>query len=324
MPLVAGISASTINNTTGSAILGGYFAGGYDFTSNIGYNTMDKLIYSSETMASFNKTLSYISFGQAGIENSGNAGYLLQYPNSLVNSLNKIIYKYDVTQEFPNFFTTVGKKWETFGLSNRGTAGYWAGGYDGAVKLSTIQKLSFSNDSIAIISATLDQILNQDQGNSVFNNNGIAGYVYSGSTSTGSNSNNVNKLNFSNDTCSISNTSTDRFPDMCCMSNNGVAGYGAGSYSKVTPTGYAFNAMKYTYSTETTSTTSSSWSVNAWGGAGVTNNGIAGYFSFGHPRGASATVTTVGKLDYSTETATTLSATTKNANGINEGVSNYG
>jgi hypothetical protein len=104
-------------------------------------------------------------------------------------------------------------------MANSGTAGYLGGGGDPTI--STIDKLTFSNDSRSTIGATFSGDGRYGQG--AFANSGTAGYFGGGIIPPGFNSATIFKLAFSNDSIStLAATVTVSGPYLTGFANSGT------------------------------------------------------------------------------------------------------
>ena len=144
-------------------------------------------------------------------------------------------------------------------MANSGTAGYAVGGYaDGGVgNLSSVEKLTFSNDSISTLASALSS---SRYTHSSFANSGTAGYAVSGKI-TGSNtpSGSIAKIAFSNDSNSTIAATVTSTGYQAGAANSGTAGYsgGGGTGGGSVPTNAIY---KLTFSNDATSTLSATLS----------------------------------------------------------------
>ena len=89
------------------------------------------------------------------------------------------------------------------GVSNSGTAGYAAGGYDPGENWGTVDKLLFSNDTVSTLNATLTNDVYAQGGMA---NSGTAGYIGGGYESGVGDTAVLNKLTFSGETIAALST----------------------------------------------------------------------------------------------------------------------
>jgi hypothetical protein len=204
------------------------------------------------------------------------------------------------TETYSNLTTLTRQALSPSPLSNSGTAGYIAGAYDGSL-YDNIDKLNQITDGKSTIAATLTSGMFLGAGMS---NEGTAGYVCGGSTSVGG-TNRIDKLAFSNEaksTLAATMSTSDGYIMTHNVNNKGVA-----SYTIVRDT---TNALKLSYSTETTSVLSGFRSNVAYGVLGSSNEGTAGYFTGGFEADAGLRYpSSSDKITFSTETRTTINNT---------------
>jgi trimeric autotransporter adhesin len=170
--------------------------------------------------------LSTIRDGVSGMANSGTAGYVAGGFNTTV--IQKLAFS-------NNSISTIGatlRQARYYGTSwaNSGTAGYIGAGNDGngnnGTFYSTVDKLTFSNDSRSNMSPTL--VNSNNTAKASMANSGTAGYVNNGNTS-------MNKWAFSSDTTSTFGTGTIMGREG--MADSGIAGYWGGGHDGLTRNG---------------------------------------------------------------------------------------
>ena len=110
---------------------------------------------------------------------TGNAGYFLGgYNSGNLDSIDRVDFD-DDTRFTIGATLTLGRS-QAAGISNSGTAGYTAGGQyqpSGSwVAYLGIQKLTYSGDTVSLISATLASTGRKQLGDGGFSNSGTAGY----------------------------------------------------------------------------------------------------------------------------------------------------
>ena len=130
----------------------------------------------------------------------------------------------------------------TCGASDSTTAGYRFGGYAGAQPGSdVIDKILFSNDSRSVVSDTLEEGSYWLKATS--NYDGRKGYI-----SHGTSGEEVDKMDYTNDTVSALSTPFDNDGYGCYVTDNGVAMFCGGGYN------YVGTIQKMVYATETITT----------------------------------------------------------------------
>lgn len=142
-------SAATSNPGLCAFIAGGLNSGGTTL------NTIDKVVYSTDTPATYSQTLTNAASSLSGCENNQVAGYTMggfQNPTYRDQS-HKILYSTESISNLPVSITV----FQNAGASARyGVAGYWAGGQSTSpTRLNIIQKIDFSNDTKSNLASTL-------------------------------------------------------------------------------------------------------------------------------------------------------------------------
>ena len=225
----------------------GYFMGGTGGPGSNPYQTaIFKIPFLTDVRETISATLSQGTNEQAGMANSGTAGYGLGGQitgGPKTGRIEKLAFSNDSRSTVAQSIPALG---DGAAFANSGTAGYHAGGTD-SVNVSTCEKITFSNDTVSTVTNRMAYDL---QGSISFANSGTAGYVIGGSSS--SNSYNTTgkarqKMTFSNETWA----NTTFFLDVNAAngagcSNNGIAGYLSGGQSVST-------LVKMTFSTDTSS-----------------------------------------------------------------------
>lgn len=202
-------------------------------------------------------------------------------------------------------------------------AAYFAGGDNcGGCYVTTLDKLSFSNEARTVVSGGLSS---QRVQLSSMANSGTAGYVGGGfNTST---VNTVEKFNFIDDSRSIvSGGLSGVRKQLGAMANSGTAGYfGGGSSSGPGLGGNAqTNIDKFAFSNDSRSALATALSTNAEYVQSLANSGTAGYFFIG----ANSTLSTVNKYAFSNDSRTAFSTgltlnTQENSGLANSGTAGY-
>lgn len=168
----------------------GYAVAGYSSVLSAFQNKYQKLTFSNDTTSTIAATTSQTQNAIFGYANSGTAGYCGTRSNSLIQ---KLLF----SNETNSTISAGYNKYNETGFANSGTAGYSCGGVDNSGnETNSIYKLTFSNDTVASIAATLTNTVEAPSG---FSNNTIAGYICGGNDGATYYSN-IDKLTFSNDT----------------------------------------------------------------------------------------------------------------------------
>jgi hypothetical protein len=205
----------------------GYFSGGFDGSNAIYLSSIKKLTFSGESLSTIGANLSHNNATySAGMANSGTAGYISGgtkgYYTLNMSKIDKLTFSNDSISTLSYTYSPNRNGQTSF--ANSGTAGYYAGGQfvsnDNIVGAQDIYKVSFSNDSVSNLAATLS-VLNDSAGG--FAKSGTAGYI-SGGYSRSSNSyiSTIQKLTFSNDSVSTLAASTNPRSWSQGFANSGV------------------------------------------------------------------------------------------------------
>ena len=205
------------------------------------------------------------------------------------------------------------------GVSNSGVAGYvWGGKHNesGWTFNTTIEKLTYSADTVSTITATLSEDERAQVNPSSFSNVGTAGYLAGGYDSGSNRLDSISKLIYSSEAEStISAVMSRARYETAAFSNSGSAGYMAGGYG----TAYGSNQglmqliNKLTYSNENPSTLSATLtmiynnSFGKYGAMGFADTGTAGYVAGGWA--GIEDVEIIDKITFSNDSKSTLSAT---------------
>ena len=308
MTPILGIIASGISGNLFSA-WGSYFAGG-DTTDKI-----DKLLHSNETVSLLSATLANSASFTATHSNNKNAGYITAGGSSVVN---KIAYITDTRSTTSNIPQSLGR---SYGFANSGQNGYVMGGNQTA-----IYKHAYSNDAITTISASFPRSSNERAAAS--SNNGVAGYILGGGDNDGScgSSDVIVKLTFASDAIStISATLSARKRTAAGLANSGVASYCIGGYNNC-GLGVGTTIDKLSHTTETRSVLSATVSslLLAISCGASSNNGVAGYIAAGEDGfGGTGAKNQIGKLTFSNDTFSVISAGTWSSATASQGKSGF-
>ena len=150
----------------------------------------------------------------AGLSNSGTAGYMDEGAGASSTNAYKFPFS---NQTFSSLGGILLNTQQRASMSNSGTAGYYGGSFDGSYK-TTIQKLTFSNDTVSTLSATVSRNQLQAKGCGA---TGIAGYITPGAEGPSALST-IHRMSFSNDTLSTFSYPLDNRAWM-----NGLTNFGA-------------------------------------------------------------------------------------------------
>ena len=290
----------------------GYVVGGYTYSGATRHATTLKILFSDETVSTLAATLSESRSSSSGYANSGTAGYNTggyRQSSSYTSIIEKITFSSDALSVLGSRLTVENLNLHAT-FANSGTAGYTAGGMnsiDGEPVVSTLNKLTFSNDTNSSIGATFyDSDTAQGIGQwSGFANSGTAGYAGGGYNNNYRSR--IFKLTFSNDTSSIlTNRLSQSKEGPISAANSGTAGYFAGGY--VTGGIAATNVVeKITFSNDSRSVLGSTISTK-YRGAGFAKSGTAAYFA-GGISGGSTSLNSVNKLTFSNDTTSNAANT---------------
>ena len=270
-------------------------------------NVMEKLNMNAETLS----TVTVSSFSStesvgAVTGNSGVSGYRFGTGGAPANSSQKFLYSTEVgstlSATLPEYraYATAG--------SNSGTAAYITGGATSGfvVRYKTVVKCPFSTDTPATLGSSFTDMGNANGSASNFH---TALYTYGGESDTTSTGNWINKLTFSNDTCTyLVSTLYSRSRSASCLSNDGTALYGANGIAGGTI------MYKMPYSTETASrmATTSNYS-RLYQKVNVLFQ-MKGFFIGGYNYDAiSGSYLGIEKMDFSTDLMSVMSITLSNA-----------
>jgi hypothetical protein len=248
----------------------GYVLGGF---TNSRLSSIRKITFSNDNQSTIASTLSdgRNSMGH-GASNSGTAGYIAGgiLTNSDVSMITKITYSNENVSNLAATLATSGNR-QHAGFANSGTAGYFAGGASnsGGSPVSTIRKLTFSNDSAFSLAANINDSF---RGTTAAANSGTAGYITGGvSDITGNYNSSIDKLTFSNDTRStIAATTAPARSDIAGFAKSGTAGYFAGGQNSSAVQGLL---VRLTFSNDSVSSFGVSLASVRATGVGLANSG---------------------------------------------------
>jgi hypothetical protein len=294
-------SNSSASGSVTSTTFAAYWAGG-----KVSGTTIQQLKFFAETRSNLSATLSSSTSYAQGLANSGVNGYFAGGQDSAeistVRKLNFGTLTLSTTTALP-----ATRSQSMNGYSNSGTAGYIPGGSGGS---NSIAKIAYSNDATSTISATLPTGVARGSGCA---NSPTAGYSFGGTPGPISS---IQKLAFSGETTStLSATLPFAIYTSTAASNNGTAGYVFGGYPPFYKT-----IKKLTYSGETVSTIGATMTYDDYAADAAVGSwsGNAAFVGAGY-NGGTGTGNEIGKLTYSSETWSNLSATLTSNNNEDPG-----
>jgi hypothetical protein len=292
--------------------------------------TTDKLVFATRTSSVIaGAALSVGRSGPYGIgDPAGGHGYISGGSTATgggheVTSSDKVTFATDATASITAVLSSARYIGGT--ISERSTKGYYAGGQTGTsgtnAPVTTIDKLTFSTDTIASMTISLAKLRQECAGTT---DGSTKGYISGGDTDSGGvvATKATEKIVFSGDTISSitgADLSLARFR-LCATSNGSTAGYFMGGASFTPPLATLNTADKLTFATDTTAAkTSANLTVakylSATAGDGTT---------YSYIQGGSITAACDG-LTYSTETcANVTSAALATARGVLCGTASTG
>jgi hypothetical protein len=247
----------------------GYVAGGWTSTDFSGTRaaTVDKITFSSDTVAALGTGLSIGRTESAGMSNSGVAGYIgggfTQVPADTSSVVDKFAFPSDSRSTLG---TGLSAGVVTPGASaNNGVAGYFAGGINGG-RRTTIDKFTFPADSRSTLGTGLSTATSSLTG---FADQAVAGYYAGGFT--GVNVDTVEKFAFPSDTRSTLGTGlATAVNGLAGMANSNVAGYAGGGSGA---SGLVDTVNKFAFPSDTRTTLGTGLSASRRELAGFANEG---------------------------------------------------
>ena len=250
----------------------GYVVGGSNDNGGIG-SRIDKFVFATETRSDL-MSLGRIQYYHTGFANSGTAGYSAGGNGGGTNSSSilKLTFSGETLSTISAVLSTIAAGQYNSSASNSGTAGYISGGeaYDisvGYVRMSKIDKLTFSNDTRSTLSHTYSPNRNSQAG---FANSGTAAYFAGGASNANSAFySSIEKLTFSNDTVStLGNTLTSNNRAAAGYAKSGTAGYIQGGYDSA----YLSRGDKISFSNDSKSTLAATFDAKGFA-QGFANSG---------------------------------------------------
>ena len=265
---LAAVWASSLGGKGGQSNSGtaGYVHGAYGWSDAI-----YKLLYSTEASSALAAVI-YAGVGYtSGCSNDGTSGYLSSgqgFGGSFTNSITKLSYSADTVSVLSATLPTTGL--QGGGCSNTKVAGYWHGAYNsvGAVYLSSIKKVLFSNDTVSTMSATLTAIGALWSGAASFNT--TCSYVVGASAGTTSTATDI--YTYATDTKTVCSATLATAINYHTVSSNlNTAVYIVGGYNG---TANISSISKIDFATNTYSTISATTAAIHSQNYGFSNNGV--------------------------------------------------
>ncbi|MBT4394263.1 MAG: hypothetical protein HOD33_03700 [Acidiferrobacteraceae bacterium] len=249
-----------------NAGVAGYFSGGKTQTSAYGSAVVEKFAFADSSISTLSTGLSYTGDLPRGMSNSGTAGYTTggyAYSGGWINydTVDKFAFSNDARSTLSTGLSMA--RYGGYGMSNSGTAGYYAGGREvgGAGNVTTVDKFAFSNDSRSTLSASLPA--GRYYGASM-SNSGTAGYCAGGHD--GNTLSAIEKYTFSTDTrATLSAGLSAAAYGTAGISNSGAAGYVGGG------AGFLTTVDKLAFSNDSRTTLSEGLTTGTYSLAGIQN-----------------------------------------------------
>lgn len=295
---------SWLRDPSSSVPSAGYASSGFERPAILNVTTIDKLDFSTDAVATITSGISTARrAGVGGFENSA-AGYACGgFTTAFASTIDKLLFADDSVAAITSGLTTVRIDGAA-GFSDT-AAGYACGGVSGSPTidniLTTIDKLTFSTESVALNSAGLSDVRRQGVGLGF--ESATAGYISGGGTAGGAVIGTIEKLTFSTD--SVANIAGQ----LSIARRLGVAafaasdkGYTCGGFIQGSVGDPTARIDKLTFSTDSVVANSSSLSgTRAFGVAGF-ESGVGGYACGGDEAIISGVpLTTIDKLVFSTD-----------------------
>jgi hypothetical protein len=209
-------TAGYANKFTAGYTLGGETAAG------VATNKIDRLVFAGETHSTLGTTLAAVVFAFSGAANQTTAGYTFGGFGATVpiNTINKMPFSTESNSAISAVLSVA--RHNTGSISNGPTAIYNGHGIPGNTE---IRKLTLSNETMSVLSATLSQTtFNARFG---ISNVGTSGYFNFYGPSSNSFINSCDKLAYSTETRSTLSTGNNALASLWCGSfaNSNIAGY---------------------------------------------------------------------------------------------------
>jgi hypothetical protein len=218
-------SVSTLSTTLSLSreLLGGVSnsgTAGYSVGGSSGANTIDKLIYSTETSSAITNLINGRSDLSIASDN-GTAAYMLGGSGS--SAIQKLVYSTDANNIISATLST--GNYNQGVAQNKSVAVYSICGYSGGI-LTGIDKISLPGETRSTLSATVSPGVWLPASAS---NDGVAGYVVGGTSNLSTMLTSAIKLNFSTDTVStLSNILSTGLGRHAGAANKAVCAYFSG------------------------------------------------------------------------------------------------
>lgn len=240
--------------------------------------------------------------------------------NTTSNGLTTVQRK-DFSNDSNNYSTRTalpaGRGFNT-GTGNKDYA-WWLGGVDPSfVSTSTIYRTELANDSTAA-SNRGNLNVNRDSAGSC--GNPRQGYI-AGGLFSGTGSDQIEKITFSSDTSSSNAATFGTARAFISAVNSDTAGYWSGGFTNVSPTWWTTQITKIVFSTDTSSNIAGTMSVSR-DSTGSVESRSKGYWAGGYTDTSATTNSSrVDRIDFSTDTVSSIGDILPNAISQMGGISN--
>ena len=300
---------TTINSQTfwsGTATQYGYFTHSIPNPAPSSDRRTDRIDYSNDTTKPvLRSTLtSYNSTGAAA--SNSNFGYF--GGNGSPSQFNRIDYsnETETMQVRGNSVSTFGNRAATGNASY----GYWGGGLDSGTQKSTVDRVDYSNDTIAALKGplSLTRYALGSTGNQSY------GYFVGGANpSPSTHFTTVDRVDYSSDTPTLSPKGPLNAGRYYIKGNVGNADYGYMAGGTTPSSVKHSNIQRIDFSNDTATAVNKGNLTRSDGGACGTNNNSYGYWAGGIAT-PSVRYSMIDRLDFSNDTANCLQRTTMNVN----------
>jgi hypothetical protein len=277
----------------------GYFGGGFETAA---VATVDRFAFPSDTRSTLGTGLSSSREQNAGMANSGVAGYFCGgiVGASQVSTIDKFSFPSDTRTSVSGLTTRANSG----GFANSGVAGYIGGGESvSGSRLNSVNKITFPADTITTLGTNLSTATGYITGCA---NNGVAGYFVGGEDSVDSGTRRGHKYTFPSDTYSSNNSflpTNQGTMRAAGFANSGVAGYIAGGQRASVYT----TVHKIAFPSDTVTQLGTGLSTARFYLGGMANSGSAGYVAGGQTAtNVSTRVSTVDVFAFPSDTRSTL------------------
>ena len=300
---------TTINSQTfwsGTATQYGYFTHSIPNPAPSSDRRTDRIDYSNDTTKPvLRSTLtSYNSTGAAA--SNSNFGYF--GGNGSPSQFNRIDYsnETETMQVRGNSVSTFGNRAATGNASY----GYWGGGLDSPTQKSTVDRLDYSNDTIAALKGPLS-LARYALGST--GNQSYGYFVGGASPSPSSHFTTVDRVDYSSDTPTLSPKGPLNAGRYYIKGNVGNADYGYMAGGTTPSSVKHSNIQRIDFSNDTATAVDKGNLTRSDGGACGTNNNSYGYWVGGIST-PSVRFSMIDRLDFSNDTADCLQRSTMNVN----------